>query len=482
MGFFSDVGRSTAFQTGQGVFKDVLASGAQEHQGLMDAVQLKNREDMVKMAQQEHDAKMAAVARDNEDLFVDETQKQGETAGMPTQTNWLMQRAKDMGIAKQVNMPDGTTKWKYRRGDLKDILSTGLHSKENEGVILNNKYTDLGLKLDGLQKSLGKAKDTTEQQTIQDNINTITGQRSGLRKSILLLAGHDPEIKEGTGTHQVVQGSIIQGDTGPIFQKGLGEGTKQYNTIADKHGDVVSILGEVTPKESQTPANEAFALWKKTHPNATPQESQKELERIMTLGPTIRAESMSSRQTNTPGVYFDSIKKKYFMNTDNGPMELTSGQAKQMNLSYQEDKPVTNIKAMQQNAPSVLFLSGEARKVVAAEIKSLGPMSSRWREFWAGKIGSPDPSFAKLKTNLNLLQTKLSQMHVGATGGIEMVKHFKETIESGKQSPENMMAALDAIDAYANEVKQKKFSGNDEESTTPPPPGGGSKFKIISVK
>lgn len=220
--------------------------------------------------------------------------------------------------------------------------------------------------------------------------------------------------------------------------------------------------------------------------NATPEEKAWVAAYIKrkTLSAAARVEAFSNSPTNTPGVFFERSKdgkgtgRAYMIGADGSKVYLTSDQAKQMSLSYKEDTPVTNIKAMQQNAPSVLYLSREARKVVEKEIRDLGPVSSRWREFWAGKIGAPDPTFTKLKANLNLLQTKLSQMHVGAQGGIEMVKHFKETIESGKQSPENMLAALDAIESYANEVKQKKFS----EGVDNAPPGGGSQSDPYGIR
>ena len=43
-------------------------------------------------------------------------------------------------------------------------------------------------------------------------------------------------------------------------------------------------------------------------------------------------------------------------------------------------------------------------------------------------------------------------MHVGARGGAEMMNHFREIIDAGKQSPENMKAALEEISSYAQNV------------------------------
>jgi len=141
-------------------------------------------------------------------------------------------------------------------------------------------------------------------------------------------------------------------------------------------------------------------------------------------------------------------------------------------------------KTMVEAAPRVLELSARVREEIAKQQADLGPLSSRWSEFMSGKVGSPNPEFSKLRTDTGLLQTLLMRMHVGARGGEHMMGHFKEMIDSGKQSPENMTAALDEIDSYAKDVAKEggtakeavaaKAEGREAKAVDAGPPEGAS--------
>lgn len=113
-------------------------------------------------------------------------------------------------------------------------------------------------------------------------------------------------------------------------------------------------------------------------------------------------------------------------------------------------------KSMTEAAPGVLKLSARVRALVEAQKSSLGPEAGRWNEFMTGKVGAPNPEFTKLRTDVGLLTTKLMRMHVGARGGELMMGHFKDLIDSGKQSPENLLAALDEIDTYAKDTAAER--------------------------
>jgi hypothetical protein len=154
------------------------------------------------------------------------------------------------------------------------------------------------------------------------------------------------------------------------------------------------------------------------------------------------------------GIDYDKRRKEYSITTPQGKIILNSEQVKDLSLQAGEQRPTETTKVMQQFAPKVLDLATQVKKSLNEEVQRLGPATSRWRDFWAGKVGSPDPEFTKLQTNVGLLSTLLLRMHVGARGGIEMMQHFKEMMDAGKQSPENMNAAVDAIIDYAGHVKE----------------------------
>ena len=65
---FADLGRSTAFQTGQGVFRDVLASGEQERQGNMDVLRAQEAQRRTAILQAEEARRTKVDAREQEKI------------------------------------------------------------------------------------------------------------------------------------------------------------------------------------------------------------------------------------------------------------------------------------------------------------------------------------------------------------------------------------------------------------------------------
>jgi hypothetical protein len=180
--------------------------------------------------------------------------------------------------------------------------------------------------------------------------------------------------------------------------------------------------------------------------------------------------------TGTPGVYFDRLKKDYMVNEDGVKRALTSDEAKQLKLQYQEETPTADLKTMQQAAPSVLELAKKSRASIDNAINGLGPLAGRWNELMSGKIGTANPDFRKVQVDIGLLKTRLMRMHVGARGGVDMLKHFTSLIDSSKDSPENLKAALEEIETYATHVmkplKEQKEAGiatqtQDKTSSSP---------------
>lgn len=134
-------------------------------------------------------------------------------------------------------------------------------------------------------------------------------------------------------------------------------------------------------------------------------------------------------------------------------------------------------RTMVEMAPTVKYFVDKIKGEVQQNENNLGPAASRWREFKAGKIGLADPAFTGLRTNMGLLTTALMRMHVGARGGEYIMKHFQGLIDEGKQSPENLQAALDQINEYADQlIKEKGQAGAQSQQQTK------SKFKVLKVE
>jgi hypothetical protein len=148
-----------------------------------------------------------------------------------------------------------------------------------------------------------------------------------------------------------------------------------------------------------------------------------------------------------------------------------------------ENMGTATTRTMKETAPKVIALADKVLAQVKQQKDNLGPGASRWNEFWAGKVGAPNPEFTQLRTNTALLQTLLMRMHVGAAGRVAMMQHFQDLFDVGKQSPENMEAAVGEIKDYAQEIGGLKPQAPGTPTNTNLPKIGetfeGSKVKSI---
>lgn len=76
----------------------------------------------------------------------------------------------------------------------------------------------------------------------------------------------------------------------------------------------------------------------------------------------------------------------------------------------------------------------------------LGVLASRWNEFMARTMGadtSKDQLYTRLRTWIDLAQTKLMQAHVGARGGADLLEHFEDLAKVKKLNAQTLRAAID---------------------------------------
>jgi len=78
----------------------------------------------------------------------------------------------------------------------------------------------------------------------------------------------------------------------------------------------------------------------------------------------------------------------------------------------------------------------------------LGAIAGRWNEFMTGTVGADDPDIAQLRTSIGLIQTGMMVPHVGARGGVQLIKKFEGLVNSGRMSAGNMKAALGEMDKF----------------------------------
>lgn len=109
------------------------------------------------------------------------------------------------------------------------------------------------------------------------------------------------------------------------------------------------------------------------------------------------------------------------------------------------DVPTSTTRTMVEKAPKVLGFIDRLMPQISAQAQQLGPGTGRWNTLWTTDVGVSNPGFHKLKVNTSLLSTLLMQMHVGARGTEYILQSFKEMIDAGKQSPDNLLAGKSVV-------------------------------------
>ncbi len=87
----------------------------------------------------------------------------------------------------------------------------------------------------------------------------------------------------------------------------------------------------------------------------------------------------------------------------------------------------------------------------------LGPVASRWNNFWASK--GLDGDQQALRNTLGLIATKLMQAHVGNRGGKDMMNHFA-TMVPENSTPADMKKALNGEITYAIQLAKRPQVAN----------------------
>jgi len=229
-----------------------------------------------------------------------------------------------------------------------------------------------------------------------------------------------------------------------------------------RFGDVNGLHQQKTPR-ADTPEQQYLDEYAKLHQGSTVAQAeraytldtQKPPQQIMLVpqaGGGFKAQNVMPGSTVTPDA-------------------MTASGVNSVNV------PTSATRSMAEVAPKVIDLVDRSEQLIDQQVNALGPAASRWNEFMAGKVGAPNTDFTKLRTNIGLLQTALMRMHVGARGGEQIMEHFRNLIDSSKQSPENLKAALGEIKLYADAVAksakpESMQTGNQLAQTTWKAPEG----------
>jgi len=281
------------------------------------------------------------------------------------------------------------------------------------------------------------------------------GQDRKARQGVLAQKGYIP-------TQSGEEGAIEMPVAGGFYKRDLPQVDKSKYDVVNVGGGNVKVFKKPAPTEMQLIQTEMAGGPEGEKAGEALRRSQERKIQIAQQGRL----PLGSVPTSTPGIIYDRLNKKFLKRDDSGnEIELTSKEVQDQALKYREALPTNDIRVMQQSVPSVKHLLGEVRK--SLNTVKTGPLMGRWKNVTVDKVGMNDPDWRRLRTNIDLLGTRLMKMHVGAQGGEYIMKHFDNLLTKGRTSQENMIAVLDGIEDYANSIIGHKFGGG--ETTSKPP-------------
>lgn len=122
-------------------------------------------------------------------------------------------------------------------------------------------------------------------------------------------------------------------------------------------------------------------------------------------------------------------------------------------MANDPNKLTNTMKTMKQQAQATLPQIDKALDETEKVAGLLGPTEGRWNDFWQGKVGVSDPAYAHYKDEIGMVSTAVTLAHARGRMSNELFEHFQQMFDAGKQSPENMIQALNVahewLDGYA---------------------------------
>lgn len=148
----------------------------------------------------------------------------------------------------------------------------------------------------------------------------------------------------------------------------------------------------------------------------------------------------------------------------------------------QDPNKLTNaMKTMKQQAQATLPEIDKAINETLAVKDLLGPEAGRWNDFIQGKIGISDPRFAHYRDEIHMVSTAVTLAHARGRMSNELFESFQKMFDAGKQSPENMIQALDVaqewLTGYAEMGEGGAPSGGSKAAPVAGTVEGGYRFK-----
>lgn len=138
-------------------------------------------------------------------------------------------------------------------------------------------------------------------------------------------------------------------------------------------------------------------------------------------------------------------------------------------------KPSAQTVSAAQRATNVVTQLPRLRQEITELQGSLGPVPGRWNQFWQGNVGVADPKFAHLADDMEFAASAMALAHAYGRLPQSISDKFDKMYQAGKQSPENMLAAMDVAQEWMPKIASAGQTRGERAGVSPTNPTAGSK-------
>jgi len=132
-------------------------------------------------------------------------------------------------------------------------------------------------------------------------------------------------------------------------------------------------------------------------------------------------------------------------------------------------------------AQTVVAMAPEVLGRIDSLAPKLGPVEGRWNEFMQGKIGTDDPDFAALRSDLLMMSSAVALAHAQGRLPENLRVEFDRAINAPKQTPANLKATIQTMIPWLQKM-QEQGHPNEQQGGTNAPPAGAKIIKWDDVK
>jgi len=133
--------------------------------------------------------------------------------------------------------------------------------------------------------------------------------------------------------------------------------------------------------------------------------------------------------------------------------------------------PTTQQRTAAGRAETVVAMAPEVMSRIDSMASKLGPVEGRWNEFMQGKLGSDDPDFAALRSDLLMMSSAVALAHAQGRLPENLREEFDHAINAPKQTPQNLKATIQTMIPWLKQVQNQGQRGTGGSAPAAAPAG-----------